>query len=219
MERFVGFRADDALVEALEAAASRDGVSVSEVIRRAILGNLEPVRTMSNLCEQIAQAVYFEPNDGDISIAQAARSGIPLCAAFDPMDAIEAAARGELGAMRKLADAAAYFACSGSEDADPHITLAEGLVLARMAASIGNSDDALRVVNMLALYASLSSGEVAHDLAGEAIARLELLADTDGPVGEEAAQVLAAAADHEHPETLKRAQEYRARLATKETAQ
>ena len=87
-------------------------------------------------------------------------------------------------------------------------------MFARMAScQSGDDDDVLLVIAMLSLASILAAGPAANDFTAEAIARLELLADRDGEVGESASRLLVQCADREAAQTMELAKAYRARLA------
>jgi len=171
---------------------------------------------VSPMCARLAASTFFEklPERPD-SIHAMASAGVPFNAAGDARDAfalLADIAHGDLGAMRELASASAYLVLSESDCCDPIVTLSEGLMIARLAACLGDDGDAMQLVAMLSLAAVMARDDAALDLAGEAVARLELLADGDGEVSEAAAQLLATGADHEAPEVLERAKFYRTRI-------
>lgn len=170
----------------------------------------------SEVCNRVASAALCEPLPGQsCTFWEAASTGVPFYPAgeeVDPLALIGRAARGDIAAQREIAEQSLHLALTGRADVEPVLVLSEGLMLARMAAAQGDGRDAMRVVIMLSLASLLSSGECAADLAGEALARLELLADGENEFRETAAQLVASCAELETPETLEWAQVYRARL-------
>lgn len=124
------------------------------------------------------------------------------------------AARGDLSAQRRLAMYA--LAMVGGEECHPVFTIIEGLVFARLAAAQGTQEDRWRLITMLAVAHHLhgrasDQAEAAEVVAGEVIARLEMLADEGH---ERAAELLATLVGNETPETIELAHEYRERLRT-----
>lgn len=174
---------------------------------------------VSDVCARVAQAAIFEPlSEGGPCFYEVATRGSFYSEGeeVDPVVLIARAAKGDIAAQREISDMALHLALSGAENVDPFVTLSEGLMTARMAASQGQAPDEMRVVVMLSLASFWTTGESAADLTGEALARLELLADGDNAYSEPAAQLLAAYADREPAEHLERAKLYRARLVETE---
>lgn len=133
---------------------------------------------------------------------------------FDPFDHLAAAATGCLEAQRALADSSIRMVLAGC-DADPVMTLSEGLIFARLAAAHGDVSDDERLVAMLTITAFLSGEDGAAELRGEAMARVAMLADA----GVEAAEFqLANDAEQASPEIMALAQAYRGRLLKTEKA-
>ena len=93
----------------------------------------------------------------------------------------------------------------------PMSEVQEGLIFARLADRHNEIDDAMRVVSMLALASTLE-GPGGREKAAEAIARLELIANGDSRLAEDAAEILANCADDEQAATMQLAQQYRDRL-------
>jgi hypothetical protein len=85
----------------------------------------------------------------------------------------------------------------------------EGLMVARMAAAQGDVDDQFLCAAMLSFAAVMSEGDSAVMFAGEAVARMELLADEPGDVGEQAAQIVTMCAEAEAPEVMHFAKVFR----------
>lgn len=170
----------------------------------------------SEVCNRVASAMLCEPIPGQtMTLWDAAKAGVPYFAEgdeADPVVLLGRAAHGDVDAMRDMAGSALHLAMTGRYDVDPIVVLSEGLMFARMAAVRGNEDDAMRVVVMLSLASLFSSEEAATDFAGEALARLELLADGTSKMAEASAQLLAAHTQHETPDTLECAKAYRTRL-------
>lgn len=217
---FIAFRADDELASALDRMARESGQSLSAVIRSVVREQMrmEADSFVSPVCEKLAHAAFFT---GDNSAFRAARLGIPLRigeADPDPLDLLKRAADGDTEAQRDFADLATLWALSGEPTLDPFMALSEGLILARMADRHNDISDAMRVVVMLAMASTLGVGTAARDMAAEAIARLELIADGDSVLAEESADLLASCAEHESSETMEIAQNYRDRLSAKEIA-
>lgn len=149
-----------------------------------------------------------------VSVTADLDSGRTTCT--DPFTALHMAAKGDVEAMRFLADQAIRRVLAG-EEAAPLITLHEGAMFARMAAAA--SDDPgehILVALILAMTANLDP-EDATTYAAEMVARLELVAEGDSPLGEQMAQLVASNLGREQAETMALAKEYRARiLAAKE---
>lgn len=169
---------------------------------------------MSALAQDIVQTMLHAPVNDGRSIAESAVASTEALAAgtatvTDPFTVLAHAARGNVEAMRHLADEAMRGVLAGV-DATPLLTLHEGLMLARMAAAVsGDAEDHMQVAFMLAACADLAEPESAATYAGEIIARLEIVADTDSPFAEDAATILANRLADETPETLALAKEYR----------
>jgi hypothetical protein len=207
------FRATDELASAIQQRASEAGVTVSEYLRDIIASSVGVHEFVSPVCFNLAEAAFFT---GEDCAHKAALAGAPLRPGNpypDPMALLPAAAEGDRQAQRDLADVAILRALSSQPEVDPFTTLSEGLVFARLAdRGDGNPDDAMRVVTMLALGSTLTSGSAARDMAGEAIARLELHADSGSILADQSADLLASCAQHESPETMRIAKDYRDRL-------
>ena len=167
---------------------------------------------MSSMCDRVAAGSFHFKDDDTLTERHSA--GVTYkCGAFedrcdDPFDQLAKAATGNIEAQRLLADEALSRViedCGG----DPLTTLSEGLIFARMAASHGDGNDHGRAIVILSLASLFCCEEVATDLAAEAIARLEILADS----GDEAsAALLATNADKETAETMRLAKEFRTRI-------
>ena len=212
------FRATDELAVAIQQRAAEAGLNVSEYLRQIISERVVPRECVSPVCAKIAYAAFF---DDQPNAYFAERAGLLLrkdLASADPIALLPRAGAGDTQAQRDIADMAILLALSGNENADTLTVLSEGLMFARLADRHGDVDDALRIVTMLALASTLNTGAGAMTMAGEAIARLELIADGDSMHADDAARMLANCADDEQPETLQTAQEYRARLTAKEIA-
>jgi len=94
----------------------------------------------------------------------------------NPYRNLAAAAGGDVGAQRALAQMSVDALCN--PDVDREATLREGLVFARMAAAhpTGATDgDAARVISMLALHARYSPDSEQSIILGEAFARYSAL--------------------------------------------
>jgi hypothetical protein len=78
-----------------------------------------------------------------------------------------------------------------------------------MAAAQGDVDDQFLCAAMLSFAAVMSEGESAVMFAGEALARMELLADEPGDIGEQAAQIVTMCAEAEAPEVMQFAKVFR----------
>src|SRR5690606_3738358 len=156
----------------------------------------------SPVCESLAHAAFFT---GDNSPFRAARLGIPLRDGEtdpDPLHLIRRAAEGDTQAQRDFADLATLWSLAGHPTLDPFTALSEGLIFARMADRHDDIEDAMRVVVMLALASTVGVGFAARDMAAEAIARLELIANGDSVLAEDSADLLANCAAQETAETM-----------------
>lgn len=213
----VSFRVNEAVVSALSDRARQAGCSVSEYLRILVREDIAAREPVSPICADLAEASFFK---GEQSPHQLARAGIPLHPRQnrDPLDLIRIAGEGDTQAQRDLAEMAIMTALSGKPNVDPFLTLSEGLIFARLADRHDDPDDAMRIIIMLALASTISSGPAATDAAAEAIARLEMIADTDADVAEVAADLLANCGRWERRETMKLAKQYRDRLISKEIA-
>ncbi|MCK9543207.1 MAG: hypothetical protein M0R03_14395 [Novosphingobium sp.] len=170
---------------------------------------------VSDVCCHVAQATLFDRIPGkDFSLHDMSMAGVPYCEnPADPLALIPRAARGDLAAQREIAEQALYYVLSEGDRIDRPVTLAEGLMFARMAASQTDDErDAMRVVMMLSLASLITVGEASTDYAAECIARLEMVADGATTMAEAAASLLARCAEQEKPETLMIARQYRDRL-------
>lgn len=171
------FRVSAELADALARQAEREGVSQSEIIRRAVAGRVG--------CESAPAA---DP---------------------DPYERVHAAARGDLQAMRDLANLSVRWAFDPTSGCDPSLCLRDGLVFARLAASHGHAADQGTFVSMVGLLAKVEGDEgVFHEFA-EAIARLSLVADSGN---EDATSGLLALVDTATPELMEAAKDIRASL-------
>jgi hypothetical protein len=207
------FRATDELAEAIQQRAGEAQMTVSEYLRLIISEHLGVPELVSPTCADIARAAFF---DGDQSPYRSALARKPLVEGFpdpDPFQLMAFAAEGDIRAQRLLADMAILVALAGEPQHDPFMVLSEGLILARMADRVGDVDDAMRVVTMLALASTLATGNAARDMAGEAIARMEIIANGNSHLADDAADLLANCADRERSDTMRIAKEYRDRLA------
>ena len=218
---FIAFRADHELASALEDRARQSGQSLSAVIRSAVREQMrmEAETFASPVCERLAHAAFFT---GDNSPFRAARLGIPLREGEedpDPLHLMRLAAEGDTQAQRDLADLATLWAMAGHPSLDPFMALSEGLIFARMADRHNNLDDQMRVVTMLALASTIGVGGAARDMAAEVIARLELIANGDSALANDAADFLTDCAAGETAETMQIAKDYRDRLTAKEIAE
>jgi hypothetical protein len=162
LTKVVNFRADSRLVDMLGCIAESEGVSVSDVVRRAVE-------------DRLARGAYPFPRPSEA----------------DPFSKLTAAARGSLQAQRDLADEATRLAFQRTETGelanDPETCLIEGLVLARLAAAQGDVGDQGRVIGMIALLAEVVGEESVTEQLGEAMARMALMADLKSGLGAEAA--------------------------------
>lgn len=145
---------------------------------------------------------------------------------------LAAAARGDLEAQRALAGAAydnvakqglvaAEARAAGLSVTIPlrdAITLAEGLVFARMAASQGDLADKHRLNAMLSLSTLFMSGEDVAAPLGEMIARISLLADQAADQAELADEYIDLTVANECPEVVALSQEYRRLIAESEAS-
>ena len=213
------FRATDELATAIQDRASEAGLNVSGYLREIIATSVGVRETVSPVCFNLAEAAFFT---GDNCAYNSAVTGAPLRPGLsypDPMALMSAASEGDRQAQRDIADFGILRALSGQPEVDPFLTLSEGLIFARLAdRGDGNADDAMRVVTMLALGSTLATGLAARDMAGEAIARIELHANSNSISADESADLLTACAQHESAETMRIAKQYRDRLTAQETA-
>lgn len=147
---FVGFRASEALSDALAAAAEAEGVSISELVRQSVEDRLA------------------RPTPSKVGET------------FNIFAALGPAARGSLQAQRDIANAAVAQAFSGAEDVDPARMLLEGLCFARLAAAHGHIEDQGLVISMMALLMQVAGAEACEDEMAEAIARMEVVAAQGG---------------------------------------
>lgn len=178
---FMQFRAPPELAKALSAAAEREGVSQSELIRQAVAGRVG-----------CSTASTVDP---------------------DPYERIVAAARGDLQAMRDLANLAMRNALDPTSGADACKQLIEGLVFARMAATHGHIADQGLVISMLALLSKTGADDDCAGEHAEAIARLALVGDFgDDFEADLVSQHLPFLADDADPEIMALAKEIRSRL-------
>lgn len=198
------FRSTDELAEAIRHRASEAQMTVSEYLRSIITDRVGGRDLVSPTCADIARSALIQCD-------QSAALGEGF-ASPDPFALLACAGEGDIGAQRELADMAIRVAIAGGPECDPFVVLSEGLIFARMADRVGEADDAMRVVTMLALLSTLASGQAARDIAAEAIARLEMIANGASDHAEHAATLLASHAQGEQPETMRLAQEYRDRL-------
>lgn len=107
-------------------------------------------------------------------------------AAPSPFALLKSAASGDLDALRAQVD---HSLADLARQPDPTIALIEGLIFARLAASIGTIRDKGRVLSMLALLGSVADDENIRSAASaEAIATASILADQGGDSGERVAQ-------------------------------
>ena len=174
---------------------------------------------MSIICSSIVSVFYGKTPE---RVAELYASGEvpPIPPMSDPFVLLAAAARGDSAAQRMLALFATASVLNLEEgDADPLTTISEGLMFARMAAIHGERIDATRLIGMLSLASALAEqrGDIAatDTFAGEAIARVELLAEGGD---EDCSSFLAVGVESETAETMAIAQDYRARiLASMET--
>lgn len=127
----------------------------------------------------------------------------------DPFARVRSAARGDINAQRSLAREAIASMTSPDEDRDPIVTLSEGLVFARLAASQGNTADQALVVSMLAMMACAAGEERSPDQIAEAVARLSIAADGGS---DEAANMLPAISQQVSPAVMAMAGIYRGRV-------
>lgn len=202
------FRATDELAEAIRHRASEAQMTVSEYLRSIITELVGGRDVVSPTCANIARSAFA---NGD----QWPYQTTPLGEGFaspDPFALLACAGEGDIGVQRELADMAINVTIAGGPECDPFVVLSEGLIFARMADRVGEADDAMRVVTMLALLSTLACGQAARDIAAEAIARLEMIANGASDHAEHAATLLASHAQGEQPETMRLAQEYRDRL-------
>lgn len=106
-------------------------------------------------------------------------------AAPSPFALLKPAASGDLEALRAQID---HSLTDLAQQPSPTIALIEGLIFARLAASIGTIRDKGRVLSMLALLGSIADDEdIRASASAEAIATASILADQGGEVGELAA--------------------------------
>lgn len=144
-----------------------------------------------------------------VSVTADLDSGRTACT--DAFTALHMAAKGDVEAMRFLADQAIRQVLA-EQEAAPLITLHEGAMFARMAAAVSDDPlDHILVALILAMTANLDPDDVTA-YAAEMIARLELVAEGDSPLSEQMAQLVASKLGRELAETMALAKEYRARL-------
>lgn len=214
------FRATDELATAIQDKASEAGLTVSEYLREIIAASVGVHDVVSPVCFNLAEAAFFT---GENCAYNSAVIGVPLRPDNpypDPMALLPAAAEGDRQAQRDLADLAILRALSGQPEVDPFTTLSEGLIFARLAdRGDGHADDAMRVITMLALGSTMTTGLAARDMAGEAIARIEMNANSNSISADESADLLTACAQHESAETMRIAKQYRDRMTAQEPAQ
>lgn len=169
----------------------------------------------SLFAEHVATVACFLPIGGEPSMFEQAQAAVPFYPPDAPQNLLATtvrAAHGDVSAQRELATFALYAALQGGDDIDRLSFVIEGLMCARMAAAQGDPGDQFLCASMLSLAALLCDGESAQQFAAEALARMELLADAEGDIGEQAARIVAMCGDGEAPETLKLAKQYRAEL-------
>jgi hypothetical protein len=154
------FRATPELADALAKAAEHEGVSQSEIIRRAVAGRVG--------CEKAPA----QPVDPFELLARASRG--------------ELQAQRDLARMAVAA--AVERDADGNLANDPLICLSEGLVFARLAATRGDIADNGLVLSILALF--IDAGGEPGSAAAEGIARMELAASSAQSGSEQAAQML-----------------------------
>ena len=167
----------------------------------------------SLLAEHIAAVACFSPmGDSGLSMWEQAQASVPFYPPENDRKLLALAARagtGDVSAQRELATFSLYTALQGGDETDRLAYVIEGLMVARMAAAHGHVDDQFLCASMLSLAALLSGNESAQMFAAEALARMELLADEPGDIGEQAARIVTMCADGEAPETLELAKRFR----------
>jgi hypothetical protein len=190
-------RASPDFVELLKRTAAAEGVSRSEVIRRAVAEKDE--RMMG-------------PPDGalrDIDLGALAKE--------DPYANLAGAARGDLTALRKLAvlawahavavDEEDGFPYLNYENGDPDLLIETSLTFSRLAAAHGYEEDVIALCNRLVLAAELAGDT--DERMGEALGWIERSANAGS---EKAARALNNIADDATPEAMEIAKQTVARL-------
>lgn len=169
-------------------------------------------RAPPELAEALAKAAEREGTSQSniIRTALAGRLGIsPPVADPDPYERIYAAGRGDLQAMRDLAQLSVRWVFDPARECDPSVTLREGLVFARLAATHGDPADQGAFASMVALLARVEGDEAVADEYAEVVARFALIADAGN---EMAAEGLTWLAEDATPEIMTLAKEIRSRL-------
>lgn len=151
-------RASPDFVAQLNAAAQAEGVSKSDVIRRAVQ-------------EREDRTVMGAPDGALRDI------GHPSCADENNFAHLAAAAQGDLAPLRVLAQQAWRLAIEAHPDLDSYKLLIEGLVFARLAASRGDPSDTRLFLRLAQCLAQLIGPVAAADELAEAIARIAAAAD------------------------------------------
>lgn len=142
---------------------------------------------------------------------------------LNPYPMLAKAAKGDLEALRRLANQAVDMAFQLDENGEffrnPEQCLIEGLVFARLAAAQGNVADQGLVISMLALLSQFGDEEDTKEVVAEAIARAEMVADMDGKESVVADEWLPAIADASAPGTIELAKQMRKAMLAGEAAQ
>lgn len=171
---------------------------------------------MSVLAEHVSAAACFSPmGESGLSMWEQAQASVPFYPPEDNTNLLALTAKAATGdalAQRELATFSLYTALTGGDETDRLGYIIEGLMVARMAAAQGDIDDQFLCATMLSMAAILSEGETSTMFAAEALARMELLADEPGDVGEQAARIVTLCAESEAAETLEIAKIFRADL-------
>lgn len=134
---------------------------------------------------------------------------------IDPFVLLRPAATGDIEAQRALAEEALrQVACE--EAASPFVTMAEGILFARLAASHGDTADIGRLISMLALAQALTDDEgTRNELAGEAIALVAIAAESGAEMAERTLEECVASAT---PEAAELALEFQRRMKLEDQA-
>jgi hypothetical protein len=169
---------------------------------------------MSLACAQVASTMFYLPEvtnaDRDLLEAASYRADGAALESCDPYALIARAGAGDIASQRQAADMILLWVL-GKNDPTPLATLREGLVLARLAASRGDSEDITRLIYMLSYAGMICPAEELNDFAAEMLALVGVMADRGH---EPSATLLAAVAEHETPATMAEARDRAKRITT-----